>query len=187
MNGMKKLLLAVLVVLSLALIAGCTGQTDKKVTTNENVTVDYTGWLDDGTVFDTSNATVAQQAGIYNPLQPYEPISFVTGSGDVIEGFDSAVTGMKIGESKEFNLTPEQAYGAYNTSLISPIPMKVLTDNNITPEVNATLYYGTMPVRVVSIPNNTTVMIDFNHPLAGKALHFRITVLDIQPAANSST
>jgi peptidylprolyl isomerase len=181
----KKLLLAALLAASLLLIAGCAGQAEKTVQANDNVTVDYTGWLDDGSVFDTSDAALAMQAGIYGLYQAYEPISFVTGSGEVIEGFDRAIIGMKIGETKNFTLTPDQAYGAYNDSLIQVVPMEVLAEYNITPQVNDTLYYGSQPVRVVGIENNTSVYIDFNSPLAGKTLTFQVTVRDIQPVSDN--
>jgi peptidylprolyl isomerase len=182
----NQLIIAVLLVVSIAMVAGCAGTTGKTVKTGDNVSVDYTGTYDNGTVFDTSNATVAQQSGIYEPGKLYAPLSFIVGSGGVITGFDNAVVGMKINESKNVTLTPEQAYGAYNSSLIMPIPLRVLKSYNITPHVNDTLYYNLQPVRVDHIVenatdmNNSSVYIDFNHPLAGKNLHFMITVRDIQ-------
>jgi len=177
---------AVLLVLLIALAAGCAGSTSgQTVVKNDTVTVDYVGWLDNGTIFDTSNASVAQAAGIYDPNITYKPISFVVGSGQVIQGFDDAIIGLKVSESKNITLTPDQAYGKYNPSLVRPVNMTDLIANGITPHVNDTLYYGTEPVTIVSIPNNTTVMIDFNHPLAGKTLHFKLTVRSIKPPSAS--
>lgn len=186
MISRKGWIAAILLVASLALIAGCTGQADTTVDKGDNVSVDYIGWYDNGTIFDTSIASVAQEAGIYNALRTYGPMSFVAGSGQVISGFDNATIGMKVGESKNVTLDPEEAYGAYDTSLILPINMSVLTANNITPYVNQTLYnaYG-QAVRIDSIPNNTTVMVDYNDPMAGKTLNFKITVRDVK-AVNSS-
>jgi len=181
----KHYLGAILLVLLIALAAGCAGTSGQTVVKNDTVTVDYVGWLDNGTIFDTSNATAAQAAGVYDPNNSYEPITFVVGSGDVIQGFDDAVVGLKVGESKNITLTPDQAYGEYDPSLVQPVNMSDLVANNVTPHVNDTLYYGTQPVTVNSIPNNTTVMIDFNHPLAGKTLHFKLTVLSITPPSAS--
>jgi peptidylprolyl isomerase len=185
MAGKKELLLAALLAASLLVIAGCAGQAEKAVQAGDNVTVDYTGWLEDGSVFDTSDAALAMQAGVYDSYQAYEPISFVTGSGEVIEGFDQAIIGMKIGEKKNFTLAPDQAYGAYNATLVQAVPMELLAEYNITPHVNDTLHYGSQPVKVVSIENNTTVYIDFNSPLAGEKLTFQVTVRDIRPASSS--
>ncbi len=187
MINKKQIISAVLLVISIAIIAGCTSASDKVVKSGDNVSVDYVGTLDNGSVFDTSNMTLAQQSGIYNPDYTYAPLSFIAGAGDVIKGFDDAVIGMKIGESKNITLTPDQAYGQYDPSLIQPVNMSTLTAAGITPAVNATLYYQMQPVTIVSIPNNTTVMIDFNHPLAGKTLHFAITVTDIETPAATPT
>jgi peptidylprolyl isomerase len=178
---------AIVLVLSIALVAGCAGPSEKTVKSGDIVFVDYTGWFDNGTIFDTSSAMVAQQAGLYDENMTYGPLSFTVGSGEVIDGFDSAVIGMKMNESKNITLTPAQAYGEYDPSLIQPVNMSELLDNNITPHVNDTLYYGIQPVTVYSIPNNTTVLIDFNNPMAGKTLHFMLTVRDIQSANASST
>ncbi|WP_424356735.1 FKBP-type peptidyl-prolyl cis-trans isomerase [Methanocella sp. MCL-LM] len=172
---------AILLVLSLTLIAGCTGQTgNNTVKVGDNVSVDYIGSYDNGSIFDTSIASVAQDAGIYSPYRDYAPLSFVAGSGDMISGFDNATIGMKAGETKNVTLAPKDAYGEYNPELILPVNMSILTSSNITPQVNDTLYYNMQPVRVHSIPNNSTVFIDFNNRMAGKTLHFMITVKDIQ-------
>lgn len=187
MINKKQIISAVLLIVSIAIIAGCTSASDKVVKSGDNVSVDYVGTLDNGSVFDTSNMTIAQQANIYNPDYSYAPLSFIAGSGDVIQGFDDAVTGMKIGETKNITLTPDQAYGQYDPSLIQPVNMSTLTAAGITPVVNGTLYYQMQPVTIASIPNNTTVMIDFNHPLAGKTLHFAITVKDIQTPVATPT
>jgi predicted small secreted protein len=67
MDNKKQIILAILAVLAIALIAGCTTTSGKTVKTGDNVTVDYIGTLDNGSIFDTSNMTVAMQAGIYDP------------------------------------------------------------------------------------------------------------------------
>ena len=185
MVSKSQIMIMILLVAGILMTAGCTG-TQKTVKSGDNVSVDYIGWYDNGTIFDTSNATVAQQASIYINGRLYAPMSFIVGSGQVITGFDNAVVGMKINESKNITLTPDQAYGAYNASMIMPIPLGVLKSYNITPVVNQTLYYNLQPVRVDHIVNNTTdmnnssVYIDFNNPMAGKTLHFMITVRNIQ-------
>jgi FKBP-type peptidyl-prolyl cis-trans isomerase 2 len=182
----NQILVAILLVISISMIAGCAGTTEKIVKTGDNVSVDYTGSFENGTVFDTSNATIAQQNNIYEVGRLYAPMSFIVGSGAVITGFDTAVVGMKINETKNVTLTPDQAYGAYNSSLILPVPLRVLTEANITPIANMTLYYNLQPVRVDHIvpnatdPNNSSVYVDFNNQMAGKTLKFMITVRDIQ-------
>ena len=190
MVSKKYFIPAILLVLAVALVAGCTGS-EKTVQSGNNVTVDYIGTYDNGTIFDTSNATVAQDAGIYEAEYTYGPISFISGSGEIFPKIDNATIGMKIGETTNVTLTPEEGYGEYNASLIQAVPLSILEENNITPHVNDTLYYNFNPVRVdhivpnVTDPNNTSVYIDFNDPKAGKTLHFQITIRDIE-AVNSS-
>ena len=75
----------------------------------DKVKIEYTGTLDDGTVFDSS-----EKHG--------KPLEFEVGSGQVIKGFDNAVIGMKKGQEKEFKLKPEEAYGEPNPNLIRKIP-----------------------------------------------------------------
>lgn len=190
MVSKKYFIPAILLVLAVALVAGCTGS-EKTVQSGDNVTVDYVGTYDNGTIFDTSIATIAQEAGIYESSYTYEPISFISGSGEIFATIDNGTLGMKIGETKNITLTPAEGYGEYNASLIQPVPLSILTENNITPYVNDTLYYNLNPVRVDHIvpnetdPNNTSVYIDFNDPRAGKTMHFQITIRDIE-AANAT-
>jgi FKBP-type peptidyl-prolyl cis-trans isomerase 2 len=192
MLSKKYFIPAILLVLAVVLVAGCAG-TENTVKNGDNVTLDYIGTYDNGTIFDTSNATIAQQAGIYESDYTYGPISFISGDGEVFPAIENATIGMKIGETKNVTLTPADAYGEYNASLIQPVPLSVLEENNITPHVNDTLYYNLNPVRVdhivpnVTDPNNTSVYIDFNDPRAGKTMHFQLTIVDIKAATNSST
>ena len=190
MVSKKYFIPAILLVMAVALVAGCTGS-EKTVKSGDNVTIDYIGTYDNGTIFDTSIATIAQDAGIYDSSNTYGPISFISGNEEIFPTIDNATIGMKIGETKNVTLTPEQGYGEYNASLIQAVPLSMLEENNITPHVNDTLYYNMNPVRVdhivpnVTDPNNTSVYIDFNPPMAGRNLHFQITVIDIE-AVNSS-
>ncbi len=180
----------ILLVLAVALVAGCTGS-EKTVKSGDNVSIDYIGTYANGTIFDTSNATVAQEAGIYDSSITYGPISYISGNNEIFPVIDNATIGMKIGETKNVTLTPADGYGEYNASMIQAVPLSMLEENNITPHVNDTLYYNLNPVRVDHIvpnetdPNNTSVYIDFNDPRAGKTLYFQVTIRDIE-AANSS-
>jgi peptidylprolyl isomerase len=109
MTNKKMLIAAILLVSAVVLMAGCAGQS-KTVKAGNNVTVDYTGWFDDGTVFDTSNASVAYQSGIYDPTQTYAPISFIVGQNEVI-GDRRRGRRMKVGESKNITIEAKDAYG----------------------------------------------------------------------------
>jgi peptidylprolyl isomerase len=144
----------------------------------DSVQVDYVGKFQNGTIFDTSEEDVAKQAGLYNSNRTYVPLSFNVGSGQLIEGFDQGVIGMKVGEEKTLTIPPEKAYGEYNKSFIVPVPLE-----NVSKDVKAgqkiPTLYGMVTVLEV---NNTHAMIDFNHELAGKTLIFDVKLVSIEKA-----
>jgi FKBP-type peptidyl-prolyl cis-trans isomerase 2 len=189
MSDKKALIMAVLLVAVIALMAGCAGQS-KTVKTGDNVTVDYVLRVDDNTsIIDTSNATLAQDAGIYDATRVYEPITFLVGNGVYMSDLENATIGMKVGETKDVTITSANGYGDYDPTALQPINMSEFIDLGITPYVNESLtdvYYW--PVRVDSINvnesdyNNSTVIVDFNHPMAGKTMKFHITLRKIEAA-----
>jgi FKBP-type peptidyl-prolyl cis-trans isomerase 2 len=145
-----------------------TGDEKMTITNGSNVKLQYEGRLETGEVFDKSDEE--------NPLQ------FIVGSGQIIPGFEKAVESMKTGEEKEFTIEPEDAYGIKNENLIREVPRSELPEN-ITPEVGMVLRTQTpsgqsMPVRIVEL-NEKNVKIDFNHPLAGEKLIFKVKILDV--------
>ena len=133
----------------------------------DKVKVEYTGTLDDGTVFDSS-----EKHGV--------PLEFEAGSGQVIPGFDNAIMGMEVGEEKKIDILPTEAYGEHNDKLIKKVPKDKLPDEVKVGTVRAmTLPNGAqMPAKVTDVTDNE-VTIDLNHPLAGKTLHFKVKVVAI--------
>ena len=132
------------------------------------VKVDYTGTLDDGTVFDSS-----EKHG--------EPLEFQIGTHMVIPGFEDAIKEMEVGAEKEIDLKPEEAYGDINPQMKQEVPK-----DQIPPEAKAgmmllmTLPTGQqMPVKIAEI-GEKTAKLDMNHPLAGKTLHFKLKLVDVQ-------
>ena len=149
------------------------------VKAGNTVQVDYTGKLENGTVFDTSIEEVAKQEGLYNANRTYAPLTFMVGSGNMIKGFDEGVVGMKVGDEKEITIPPEEAYGEYNESMIQSIPIEELNLTTI-PEVGQTLgdMYGNQ-FKVIAV-NDTHITLDLNHELAGKTLVFDIKLVSIE-------
>ncbi|MBW9220744.1 peptidylprolyl isomerase [Methanothermococcus sp. SCGC AD-155-M21] len=149
------------------------------VKNGSTVSVDYIGMFENGTVFDTSIKSVAEENGIYNPNREYKPINFTVGTGQLIEGFEKEVLGMHIGENKRIKIPPEEAYGPVREDLIIPIPIESFIEANITPVVGSYIYVRGQPAKIVEV-NNTHVVLDLNSPMAGKTLIFNITVVDIK-------
>ncbi|MEM0437793.1 MAG: peptidylprolyl isomerase [Candidatus Micrarchaeia archaeon] len=134
-------------------------------------TVDYEGRLEDGTVFDKS--------------EKGNPLTFISGMGMVIPGFEKGVIGMKKGEQKEIRIEPEDAYGPYRKELVMELPRSVLEGlPNIKEgmEIVATLESGQqVPVKIVKLLADKVVL-DFNHPLAGKVLIFSVHLINKRDA-----
>ena len=133
------------------------------------VKVHYTGILDDGTVFDSSETR--------------EPLEFTVGEGQVIPGFEDAVRDMNLNDEKTVKITPEQAYGHKMNQLIMQVPRdKFPAELNI--EVGGRLALkspeGQNIPAVVSEVKKDVVVIDMNHPLAGKELTFKIKVVEVK-------
>ena len=115
---MKKFLIIALI--ALILLSGCVGQ--RTVKTGDNVSMDYVGSLQDGTVFDTSIESVAKANNLYSPEREYTPLNFTVGKPSVIQGFSDGVIGMKVGETKILTIPPEKGYGNVDPSKINAFP-----------------------------------------------------------------
>lgn len=116
---MKKIL--ILFLAALILFSGCVGQ--KTVKTGDNISIDYTGSLEDGKVFDTSLEKVAKENQLFDPQRKYIPLQFTVGKMGVIKGMDDGVIGMKVGELKTLKIAPENAYGISKPELIQAYPI----------------------------------------------------------------
>jgi len=149
----------------------------KTVENGDTISVDYVGKLEDGTVFDTSVKEAAIDAGIYNQMRKYEPLTFTVGAGQMIQGFDKGVVGMKIGEKKTLKIPPDEAYGEYNPELSRELPVEAV---NFTPEIGMQLATDTGLTGFVTDVGEKSFIIDFNHELAGKTLIFEITVVSME-------
>ena len=132
------------------------------------VSIDYTGKFDDGTVFDTSEGK--------------EPISFTTGSGQVIKGFDNAVIGMKKGQQKKITISPQEGYGERDEKLTHEAPRTIFPPE-VKLENGMGFSFRTPDGQVIHATvkdiNPETVTIDMNHPLAGRNLIFELKVVEI--------
>lgn len=134
----------------------------------DTVRIHYTGKLDDGTTFDTSSGS--------------DPLEFELGSGEVIPGFDDAVTGMAEGESKTVKIEPDDAYGQRHEQLVQEVPRSLLS-SEVEPEVGMMLQ-GKSPdgqatrLTVTEVAADK-ITLDANHPLAGQALNFDIELVKI--------
>jgi peptidylprolyl isomerase len=139
------------------------------VSQGDVVRVQYKGTLGDGTVFDQS--------------RPDRPLVFTAGTGQMIPGFDKAVIGMNLNETKTVTIPAAEAYGEPDDSMLRDIPKTNFPDTFV-PEVDQPVTLtdqGGRQIRGTIVElGDETIKVDFNHPLAGKDLTFEITVVGIQ-------
>ena len=135
----------------------------------DKIKVEYTGTLEDGSIFDSSEKHEA-------------PIEFTVGSGKLIKGFEDAVVGMEVGEEKEIKIPPEEAYGLHNAEFVKDMPRSIFPENKqmqIGMVFLVSLESGRqIPVWISKISENS-VTVDLNPPLAGKTLIFKIKIVEI--------
>lgn len=134
----------------------------------DTVRLHYTGTLGDGSEFDSSRGR--------------EPLEFTLGAGQVIPGFDEAVSGMRVGERKTVTIPADQAYGVRQEELILAVP-RAQVPPHIALEVGQQLQLSQeghafqVTVREVTAEQ---VVLDGNHPLAGEALTFALELVEIR-------
>ncbi|MDT7690580.1 MAG: peptidylprolyl isomerase [Acidobacteriota bacterium] len=133
----------------------------------DRVRVHYTGRLEDGEVFDSS--------------KDGEPLEFTVGAGEVIPGFDEALRGMNVGDTRTVEIESEDAYGPRRDTLVTQISREV-AQFPMEPQVG--MHFG-LPLQdgnqievVVTEVTDTHITIDGNHPLAGKKLIFDVELLE---------
>jgi FKBP-type peptidyl-prolyl cis-trans isomerase SlyD len=164
-------------VLALSLIVGLTpvvakgsrkGNDTMSVSDGKTVSIEYTLKLEDQSVVESNVGA--------------EPLTYTQGTHHIIPGLENALAGMKVGENKEVTIAPDEAYGHVNDAAF-----KEVGKDQIPPDAMkvGTMLQGqdpngsTFTVRISEIKDESVVL-DFNHPLAGKTLVFDVKVLNIQ-------
>lgn len=140
-----------------------------QVKKDDTVKVHYTGKLDDGKVFDST-------------VERGEPIKFTIGQGQIIPGFEEGVIDMKVYDKKTIIIPKEKAYGEIRKELVQEVPKSELPENVI-PEIGMGLTSQTQDGQkinlVVKDVKEETIVVDGNHPLAGRDLTFELEVVEI--------
>lgn len=139
-----------------------------QVQQGDTVKVHYTGKLKDGTVFDSSVSR--------------DPLQFTLGQGQIIPGFEQAVVGMNLGESKTEKIPANQAYGQRREDMVIEVDRQQLPAD-LQPEIGQQLQVSqtagqAIPVVITDV-SESAVILDANHPLAGEDLIFDIQLLEI--------
>jgi len=144
------------------------GGSPMTVSDGKTISMEYTLTLENKEVLDTNVGG--------------EPLSFTQGSHEIIPGLESALQGMKAGESKQVTVEPEQAYGEVNPKAIQEVPIEQIPPDarKVGVQLQGKDGQGRMVTPKVTEVKEQVVVLDFNHPLAGKTLYFDVKILDIQ-------
>ena len=145
---------------------------EKKVTisTGRKVSIQYTLRMEDKAVIDTNVGS--------------KPLTYIHGSHQIIPGLEKALEGMNIGDIKQVTVKPEEGYGVINKEAFLEVKKEQVPSDAL--KIGAELQGQDAAGRIIHARvteiKKQTVMLDFNHPLAGKTLHFDVKVLDVQEA-----
>jgi FKBP-type peptidyl-prolyl cis-trans isomerase SlpA len=138
-----------------------------QITNGSSVSVNYTGRLEDGTIFDTS-----LQEG-------REPLTATLGQGQLISGFENGLIGMSVGEKKTIEIEPKDAYGEAKPELTQEVSLEMFPKGvKVGDMLQGQNENGVVNVVVLEVKENS-VIIDLNHPLAGKKLIFDLEVVSV--------
>ncbi len=139
-----------------------------EATPGKTVSIHYTGTLADGSTFDSSEGR--------------DPLTFEMGSGQIIPGLENALTGMAVGDTKTVTIPAAEAYGDHNPQAVQQVPRDAVPDN-IPLDLGTQLQVQTQDGRalpvVVTEVTDEHVLLDANHPLAGKDLTFAVEVVSV--------
>ena len=139
----------------------------EQIKNGDSVSVNYTGRLEDGTIFDTS-----LQEG-------RTPLTTKLGQGQLIPGFENGLIGMSIGEKKTIEIDPKDAYGDVNEMMIQEVELTQVPQGVKAGDMlQGQNQYGPVQVTVKEV-KESTVLLDMNHPLAGKKLIFDLEVVSV--------
>lgn len=142
-----------------------------KIENNKVVSINYTLRNDAGEVLDSSEGR--------------EPLAYIHGMGNIIPGLESQLLGKSAGDSLKVSIPPSEAYGEYDLSQVVQVSRSQFEgapELKVGMRFTATSDQGYQVVTITNI-NDDVVTIDGNHPLAGKTLHFDVTVVDVRDAS----
>ena len=141
------------------------------------IEIDFVGRLaSTGEIFDVTLEDIAKEEGIHRPKHNYKPALVIVGSGMIVPGVEKALEGMEVGEEKEIELAPEEAFGQRSMKLIRIIPISRFTREKINPAPGIFVDIDGMQAKVLSVAGGR-VRVDFNHPLAGRQLKYKVKIV----------
>lgn len=143
---------------------------------NDFVEVSYTGKLEDGTIFDTNNEAVAKANKIFSPKQKYGPIKICVGEHQILEGIDKELVGKEVGKDYTLNIPSELGFGKRDIKKVQLVPLSTFKEHKVKPFPGLQVDFDGQ-IGIVQRVSGGRVMVNFNHPLAGKDLVYEVKIL----------
>lgn len=145
------------------------------ITKGDIIKLSFTGKLDNGTVFDTTDEKVAKENEVFDEKRTYEPMTVVVGSNTLVQGLEEDLPGKKKGYKGKVEVPPEKGYGFRSLELIETVSSKKFAER---PELGAWVESNGR-VGVIESVSGGRIKVDYNEPLAGKTLTFEYKIEDI--------
>lgn len=142
------------------------------------IEIDYTGKLEDGTVFDTTDPAVAKTISSYNKDAEYKPMTICVGEQHVVRGLDEALINKETGKNYTIKLTPEQAFGKKDAKKIRLVPATTFYKQRIMPQPGLEVNIDGTLARILRVSGGR-ILVDFNHPVAGRNVTYEINIKKI--------
>jgi FKBP-type peptidyl-prolyl cis-trans isomerase 2 len=142
------------------------------------VTINYVSRIrETGKIFDTTYEEVARREGIHRENATYGPVTIVLGAAHVIPGLENALLTMEVGEEKEVDIEPEEAFGIRKKALVTKVPLREFRRHGLFPRPGMRIEINNKWATVRSVSSGR-VILDFNHPLAGRPLCYTVHLLE---------
>jgi FKBP-type peptidyl-prolyl cis-trans isomerase 2 len=153
------------------------------IETDDSATIEYTGRLQDGTVFDTSRESVARENGLTDAEsdREYTPLTVDVGAGRLIEGLEEALVGLEEGDRSTVTVPPEKAYGQRSEERVREYDSEDFREMlaGQTPREGAQVETQDGGRATIVHVDDDVVRVDFNHELAGETLEFDVEVVSV--------
>jgi len=148
-----------------------------KIKDKDFIKIEYIGRIKElNIVFDTTNEEIAKKEKIYNEKMEYGPVTVCIGEKHLLPGLDKKIIGKETGKEYDFELSPEEGFGKKSAQLLKLVPARVFKQQQIVPMPGLEINVDGMP-GILRRVSGGRIIVDFNHPLAGKVLEYELEIL----------
>ncbi|MBU3907510.1 MAG: peptidylprolyl isomerase [Nanoarchaeota archaeon] len=145
----------------------------EKIPKSDFIEIEFTGKVKDGNIFDSNIKKDLEKAGINAEAKPFV---FCLGKGMFLKGIEEFLADKEMGKEYSIELPPEKAFGDRNSSLIKVIPIGIFIQQKINPQPGTMFNFDGQIAKVISVSGGR-VITDFNNPIAGKTVEYKVKVL----------